>query len=104
MATKYKKTDAKPKRRVKDAAGTYATATRFQIVDAIFDGKVLLPSAPLLLKPNTRVRITIETVKKKRGKSKSFLDVARAAKLKGPRDFSENLDDYLYRGKPFDEG
>ena len=104
MTTKYKQTDVKPKRRVKDAAEAYATVSSFQVVEAVFDGKALLPNTPLALKPNTRVRITIEEVKKKRGKPKSFLDVARSAKLKGPRDFSENLDDYLYRGKPFNEG
>ena len=104
MTTKYKQSDAKPKKRVKDTAGAYVTVSRFQIVDAVFDGKVFLPNTPLLLKPNTRVRITVEELKKKRGKTKSFLDVARAAKLKGPRDFSENLDDYLYRGKPLNEG
>ncbi len=101
MATKYKQTSAKPKKRVKDVTGTYAV-THPQIVDAIFDGKVFLPATPLSLKPNTRVRITIEPVKKKRGKTKSFLDVLESARLKGPKDFSENLDDYLYRGKPIE--
>ncbi|MDO9303391.1 MAG: hypothetical protein Q7T89_18525, partial [Anaerolineales bacterium] len=59
--------------------------------------------SPLLLKPNTRVRITIETVKVKRAKTKSFIETAKTAKLKLPSDFSQNLDDYLYRGKPFNE-
>jgi len=105
MTTKYKQTEAKPNKRVKDVVGVYAAKPSLQIVEALFDGKVLLPSVPLSLKPNTLVRITIETVKKKRAnaKTKSFLDVLASAKLKGPRDFSENLDDYLYRGKPFDE-
>ncbi len=103
MATKYKQTAVKKGKRIKDAVGAYVATSRLHIVDAIFDGKVLLPSTPLSLKPNTHVRITIETVKKKRGKTKSFLDVLESAKLKGPKDFSENLDDYLYRGKPFDE-
>ena len=95
MATKYKQSTAKTRKRVKDAVGVYAAKTRLQIVEAVFDGIVLRPTSPLLLKPNTQVRITIEVVKKKRGKSKSFLDVARSAKLKGPRDFSENLDKYF---------
>ena len=105
MATKYKQTAVKKGKHVKDAVGVYAAETRLQTVDAIFDGIALRSTSPLLLKPNTQVRITIEIVKKKRRgkKSKSFLDVLRSAKLKGPRDFSENLDDYLYRGKPFDE-
>jgi predicted DNA-binding antitoxin AbrB/MazE fold protein len=100
MATKYKQSTEKPKKLAKDVVGTYTTNMHLQIVEAIFDGKVLHPNTPLLLKPNTLVRITIETVKKKRTKTKSFLDVLESAKLKGPRDFSENLDDYLYRGKP----
>jgi predicted DNA-binding antitoxin AbrB/MazE fold protein len=100
----YKQPKAKPIKRVKDTVGVYAAKTSLQVVDAVFDGSVLRPISPLLLKPNTQVRITIEIVKKKRSKSKSFLDVARSAKLKGPRDFSENLDDYLYRGKSLDEG
>ena len=101
MATKYKQPSTKSTKRVKDAAGAYA-ATRSHIVEALFDGKVFLPTAPHSLEPNTLVRITIEPVKKKRGKSKSFLDVLESAKLKGPKDFSENLDDYLYKGKPIE--
>ena len=104
MATKYKQTAEKTRTRVKDTAGVYAVKTSAQIVEAVFDGNVFRPTSPLFLKPNTQVRITIEIVKKKRGKSRSFLDVLESAKLKGPRDFSENLDEYLYRGKPFDEG
>jgi predicted DNA-binding antitoxin AbrB/MazE fold protein len=100
MTTNYKQPKAKPTKRVKDTVGVYAAKTSLHVVDAVFDGSVLRPISPLFLKPNTQARITIEIVKKKRGKSKSFLDVARSAKLKGPRDFSENLDDYLYRGKP----
>jgi predicted DNA-binding antitoxin AbrB/MazE fold protein len=105
MVTKYKQSDTKSKKRVKDVVGVYAAKPSSQIVDAVFDGIVFHPTSPLFLKPNTRVRITIETVKKKRakGKNKSFLDVLASAKLKGPRDFSENLDEYLYWGKPFDE-
>jgi predicted DNA-binding antitoxin AbrB/MazE fold protein len=102
MATKYKQTSTKSTKRVKDAAGVYAIKTSAQIVDAVFDGTVFRPTSPLFLKPNTQVKITIQVVKKKSVKSKSFLEVARSAKLKGPRDFSENLDDYLYRGKPID--
>lgn len=104
MATKYKQTSAKPKKRVKDVTGDYAVKPSTQIVDAVFDGTVFRPTSPLFLKPNTQVKITIQVVKKKSGKTKSFLEVARSAKLQGPRDFSENLDDYLYRGKPIDEG
>lgn len=104
MTVKYKQTAEKTRTRVKDSAGVYVVKTSTQVVEAVFDGNVFRPTSPFFLKPNTKVRITIEIVKKKRGKSRSFLDVARSAKLKGPRDFSENLDDYLYRGKPFDEG
>jgi len=102
----YKKTrPPKTTKKVGDARGAYLTRDNsVQTVEAVYDGKVLLPNSPLLLKPNTRVRITVEMIKTKRAKTKSFIETARAARLKGPRDFSEKLDDYLYRGKKFDEG
>lgn len=104
MAVTYKKTRPTRKtKKVNDARGAYLVkANNVQIVEAIYDGKVLLPNSPLLLKPNTRVRITIEAIKARRGKQKSFLETARSIKIEAPSDFSENLDDYLYRGKPFD--
>ena len=67
-------------------------------IEAVFDGKVLHPEDPLTLKPNTRVRITIETLEPIAGESLSFLDTARTLNLDGPPDWAENLDAYLYGG------
>lgn len=68
-------------------------------IDAVFDGKVLCPKAPLALEPNTRVRITIETAGGATAKAVSFLDTARSLNLDGPPDWAVNLDAYLYRGE-----
>jgi hypothetical protein len=37
-----------------------------------------------------------------KGEPYAFLKVLREANLEGPSDWSEHLDDYLYRGKPYD--
>ena len=65
-------------------------------LDAIFDGTVLRPEEPVELQPNTRVRITIETVEPAEAKTSSFLQTARALNLQGPSDWSARLEDYLY--------
>jgi predicted DNA-binding antitoxin AbrB/MazE fold protein len=69
-------------------------------IDAVYDGKVLHPESPLVLKPNTRVRITIESVEPAANKCErgSFLRTARSLNLDGPSDWAENLDAYLYGG------
>jgi predicted DNA-binding antitoxin AbrB/MazE fold protein len=67
-----------------------------QILDAIFDGTVLRPEEPIELRPNTRVRITIESVEPTEIQPLSFLQTARALNLQGPPDWSEKLEDYLY--------
>lgn len=71
-------------------------------VIAIFDGEVLRPQEPLDLPPNTRVRLTVETEQPPSGVWGSSLDLAASLELDGPPDWSENLDDYLYGGKPFE--
>ena len=63
---------------------------------AIYDGKVFRPEKPLDLKPNIRVRITIDTSEGKALKKSSFLQTARSLKLEGPPDWSLHLEDYLY--------
>ena len=68
-----------------------------KILDAVYDGTVLRPVEPLLLEPNTRVRITIETESGEQ-KQASFLQTARSLQLEGPPDWSTNLDEYLYGG------
>ncbi len=92
-------------KQVKETRGTYTVKGEPMLpVEAIYDGKVLRTKDPLALKPNTRVRITIEAIKPKRGKRRSFLETARLLRIKGPRDLSENLDEYLYGGRSSDEG
>jgi predicted DNA-binding antitoxin AbrB/MazE fold protein len=68
---------------------------------AIFDGEVLRPDEPIELAPNTRVKLTIESIDTSEKQPKSFLQTARSLNLQGPSDWSERLDDYLYglRGK-----
>ena len=82
-----------------------------KIVDATYDGEVVRFDEPVDLAKDTKVRVMIEEApiklkleyakKKKGGKPYAFLEYARSANLKGPSDFSTNLDDYLYHGKPF---
>ncbi len=68
-------------------------------LDAVFDGKVLLPDEPLDLAPDTRVRITIETTIESKVPPASFLQTARALNLDGPPDWSARFEDYLYDRK-----
>ena len=63
---------------------------------ALYDGRVLRPEEPLDLKPNIRVRITIEASEVERPERRSFLETARSLKLEGPSDWSARLEDYLY--------
>lgn len=65
-------------------------------IDAVYDGKVLRPIEPIDLKPNTWVRLVVETVEHP---PVSFLDVAQSLALEGPPDWSTKLDEYLYGGK-----
>jgi predicted DNA-binding antitoxin AbrB/MazE fold protein len=67
-----------------------------QTVEAIYDGAVLRPDKLLELEHNTRVRLTIETVRPAEGVQQSFLETARSLNLSGPADWSANLDTYLY--------
>lgn len=72
-------------------------------VEAFFDGKVFLPSKPIHLKPNTRVKLIFETLISEEEPGSSFLETALSLNLDGPPDWATNLDDYLYGGKLFDE-
>lgn len=65
-------------------------------INATFDGEVLRPDNPIKIKPNTRVRLTIETFERKEKKTRSFLQTAKTLKIDGPPDWSENFEDYLY--------
>ena len=64
-------------------------------LDAVYDGRFLLPEEPLDLLPNTRVRITVETESVPQAEPYSFLNTARALRLEGPPDWSERIEDYL---------
>ena len=59
-------------------------------IEATFDGLVFRPIEPVLLEPDTRVKITFKT------EPQSFLDVARSLNLDGPPDWSEKFEEYLY--------
>ena len=64
-------------------------------IEAVYDGKVLRPEGPLTLEPNTRVRITFETVEPTTDETASFLDTARSLNLDGPPDWATSLETYL---------
>ena len=62
----------------------------------IFDGKVFHPERPVNLKPDTRVRATLEVEEPSTPQARSFLDTARSLDLAGPPDWSARLEKYLY--------
>ena len=68
-----------------------------QTLHAIYDGEVFRPEKQLSLKPNIRVRLTVETSQEEKQKKRSFLQTARSLKIEGPPDWSAHLEDYLYR-------
>ncbi len=72
-------------------------------IEATFDGAVLRPESPLALKPNTRVRTTIEVVEPRPGKPKPVLDTARSLNVEGPPDWAANIEACLYGRKRQDE-
>ena len=65
-------------------------------IEAVFDGHVIRPEEPLVLEPNTRIKVTIEKIQQDADKKTSFLQTARSLNLEGPPDWALNLDDYLY--------
>lgn len=67
-----------------------------QTLHATFDGQILRPEEAVELAPNTRVRITIETIDSPTSKTESFLQTAQSLNLEGPSDWSARLEDYLY--------
>ncbi|MBW4667066.1 MAG: hypothetical protein KME60_06370 [Cyanomargarita calcarea GSE-NOS-MK-12-04C] len=64
-------------------------------ISAIFDGRVFRPDQAIPLAPNTRVRLTIETLPSDGEEPVSFLLTARSLNLQGPSDWSANIDKYL---------
>lgn len=70
-----------------------------QVIKAIFNGKVFEPSSQVNLKPNTKVKITIEEENQENvdhDRPYTFLKTARNLNIDAPADFSENIDSYLY--------
>jgi len=68
-------------------------------IDAIFNGKVFEPSSQVNLKPNTKVKITIEKENQENvefDRAYTFLKTARNLSIDAPAYFSENIDSYLY--------
>jgi hypothetical protein len=65
-------------------------------IEATFDGSVFRPSTPVMLSPNTQVRLTVETLTVEAGAGASFLQTARAMKIEGPPDWASRFDEYLY--------
>ncbi|MGH7966703.1 MAG: antitoxin family protein [Candidatus Binatia bacterium] len=63
----------------------------------VYDGKVFHPEELVELKPDTRVRVTIETVEPVIPQPRSFLRTARTLSLDGPPDWSVRIEEYLYR-------
>lgn len=70
-----------------------------QTVEAVYDGKVLRPKKRLEIKPNTSVMVTVKPIKTKRASKKSSLDVIGKLKVDAPRDWSENIEEYLQAEK-----
>lgn len=65
-------------------------------IDATFDGSVFRPSTPVMVSPNTQVRLTVETLTVEASAGASFLQTARGLKVEGPPDWASRFDDYLY--------
>lgn len=61
-----------------------------------YDGQVFRPEEPVDLKPDTRVRATIETAEEAQGQYGVFLNTATSLNLEGPPDWSTRLEHYLY--------
>lgn len=68
-------------------------------IEAVFDGVTLRPDEPLELPPNTRVRLTIESLPTP-SEARSFRRTARNLRLTGPADWSANLETCLYGTNP----
>jgi hypothetical protein len=64
-----------------------------QTVEAVWDGKVIRLLEPLVIAPNTTVRVTVETIDTvPHTPPLDFGDICLAANLDGPEDWSENLE------------
>lgn len=75
-----------------------------KILEATYDGEVFRPDEPVDLASNTKVKIVIEENKPKKGNGEpyAFLKFLESADIDAPPDYSSNLDEYLYGGKPLE--
>jgi len=70
-------------------------------IEGIYDGEVVRLLSKQSLPANTLVKIVVEDQFEKKeeapvlGEDYSFLKFAMQAKLQGPKDFSENINEYL---------
>lgn len=71
-------------------------------IEAIFDGEVFRPIAPISIKPDTRVKVLLES--EEETPSVSCWDAAENLELDDPPDWSAKLDEYLYGGRKFSGG
>jgi hypothetical protein len=72
-------------------------------VEATYDGETVHPDEPLDLAPNSRFRMTYESIEEQEAPEPvSFIDVALENPVHGPADWSERVDHYLY-GEMVDE-
>lgn len=62
----------------------------------LLTGTFFGPLETVELQPDTQVGLVVTVKVVPQDRQKSFLRTARALKLKGPKDFSSLLDDYLY--------
>lgn len=69
-----------------------------KIIQAVFDGETLRPTAPLDLEPNTRYSISIELPTSKAGDAGNAWDELEvlAGSVEAPQDWAEQHDHYLY--------
>ncbi len=74
-----------------------------QTLEATFDGQVFRPVETVALQPNTQVQLIVTIKAAFEEKPKSFLRTARSLKLKGPKDWSSRIDDYLYGEASIDD-
>lgn len=72
-------------------------------IDAVYDGEVFRPVEPVKLKPNTRVKIILDSPEDEEEQAKSFLQTARSLNLAGPADWARNIDDHLRGEEVSDE-
>jgi vacuolar-type H+-ATPase subunit B/Vma2 len=71
-----------------------------ETLGATFDGDVFRPDGPVGLRPNTRVRLTVESAEPlEERRPESFLRTARSLELEGPPNWSARLHEHLYGAK-----